>query len=290
MIPMPRLRVFILLVLGLPLAQGVAQARDKMENLRPIGQNRPVRVVTTTNFITDLAQQVGGGRELGPESLWIMGTLTLLNLVFVLVFYKELQLATFDPGLAAALGFLPGTLHYLLMSLVSITAVGAFQSVGAILIVAFMIIPPATAYLLTQRLPVMIGLAVGVGAASSLLGYLLAILLDASIAGMMATVAGVLFGLALLFSPWQGLVTHRRQREEVAARLLVAHLAHHDRPVPLVEVQREFGWNPRFLRQVQELALRAGWVELQGAGLRIGDRIRAHPGWRGSQRHPPRSR
>ncbi|HEU4741439.1 MAG TPA: metal ABC transporter permease [Meiothermus sp.] len=214
-----------------------------------------------------------GGRELGPESLWIMGTLTLLNLVFVLVFYKELKLSTFDTGLAAALGFMPGVLHYLLMSLVSITAVGAFQSVGAILIVAFIIIPPATAYLLTQRLPLMIALAVGIGAVSSVLGYLFAILLDASIAGMMATVAGVLFGLALLFSPLQGLVTQAirrsRQRQEVAARLLVSHLAHHDRPVPISEVQEEFGWNPRFLQRVQEVALRAGWVQLEGTSLRV---------------------
>lgn len=214
-----------------------------------------------------------GGRELGPESLWIMGILTLLNLVFVLVFYKELKLSTFDAGLAAALGFMPGVLHYLLMGLVSITAVGAFQSVGAILIVAFIIIPPATAYLLTQRLPVMILLAVGLGAASSVLGYLLAILLDASIAGMMATVAGILFGMALLFSPLQGLVTQAtrrsRQRQEVAARLLVSHLAHHNRPVPISEVQEEFGWNSRFLQRVQEVALRAGWVELEGTRLRV---------------------
>lgn len=202
-----------------------------------------------------------------------MGILTLLNLVFVLVFYKELKLSTFDAGLAAALGFMPGVLHYLLMGLVSITAVGAFQSVGAILIVAFIIIPPATAYLLTQRLPVMILLAVGLGAASSVLGYLLAILLDASIAGMMATVAGILFGMALLFSPLQGLVTQAtrrsRQRQEVAARLLVSHLAHHNRPVPISEVQEEFGWNSRFLQRVQEVALRAGWVELEGTRLRV---------------------
>ncbi|ADD27389.1 metal ABC transporter permease [Meiothermus ruber] len=211
------------------------------------------------------------GREV-PESWLVMGSLTLLNLLFVLLFYKELKLSTFDPGLAAALGLAPGALHYGLMTLVSFTSVGAFQSVGAILIVAFLIIPPATAYLLTRRLPVMIALAVGVGVVSSLAGYALAIWLDASIAGMMATVAGLCFTLAFLFSPVEGYLTARlrreRQRLEVAARLLVAHLAHHDQPVPEGEVLEEFGWNPRFLKQVREKARQAGWLEVVREGLR----------------------
>ncbi|MCX7784169.1 MAG: metal ABC transporter permease [Meiothermus sp.] len=211
------------------------------------------------------------GREI-PESWLVMGSLTLLNLLFVLLFYKELKLSTFDAGLAAALGFAPGVLHYALMTLVSFTSVGAFQSVGAILIVAFLIIPPATAYLLTQRLPVMIGLAVGVGVVSSLAGYGLAIWLDASIAGMMATVAGICFTLAFLFSPLGGYLTtrlrHERERLEVAARLLVAHLAHHDRPVSEQEVMEEFGWNPAFLRRARDKALQAGWLEVFREGLR----------------------
>lgn len=148
-----------------------------------------------------------------PESWVVMGSLTALNLLFITLFYKELKLSTFDPGLAAALGFVPGVLHYALMALVSLTSVGVFQSVGAILIVAFLIIPPATAYMLTQRLPLMIVLAVGMGLVSSLAGYALAIWLDASIAGMMAAVAGACFALAFLFSPLEGLLTARLRRE-----------------------------------------------------------------------------
>ncbi len=212
-----------------------------------------------------------GNLEL-PESWLMMGALTLLNLLFVLLFYKELKLSTFDAGLAATLGLAPGLLHYALMTLVSLTSVGAFQSVGAILIVAFLIVPPATAFLLTQRLPVMIGLAVGVGVVSSVAGYVLAIWLDASIAGMMATVAGICFALAFFFSPLEGFLTTRlrrnRQRLEVAARLLVAHLAHHDHPVSEQEVLREFGWSPRFLQQAKKKALQAGWLEVLREGLR----------------------
>lgn len=89
---------------------------------------------------------------------------------------------------------------------------------------------------------------------------------------MMATVAGLCFALAFLFSPVEGYLTTRlrreRQRLEVAARLLVAHLAHHSQPVPEQEVLEEFGWNPRFLGQVREKALQAGWLEVVREGLR----------------------
>src|SRR5262249_61984632 len=82
-------------------------------------------------------------RDLGPKALWVMGFILLLNAAFIAVCYKELKLATFDAALATALGFTPGLLHYGLMTLVSVTAVGAFESVGAILVVALMIGPAA---------------------------------------------------------------------------------------------------------------------------------------------------
>src|SRR5690606_39215724 len=77
--------------------------------------------------------------DLGPRALWVMGAILALNIVAISLFYKELKLATFDAGLAAALGFAPGLIHYGLMSLVSVTAVGAFDAVGSILVVALMI-------------------------------------------------------------------------------------------------------------------------------------------------------
>jgi manganese/zinc/iron transport system permease protein len=123
--------------------------------------------------------------------------------------------STFDAGLAAALGFAPALLHYALMTMVSITTVGAFSSVGAILSVALIIVPAATAYLLTDRLPWMMGLAVVIGAVAAVCGYFLAYFLDASIAGAIVTVAGIFFGLALLFSPSHGLISYmRRQRRD----------------------------------------------------------------------------
>ena len=108
-----------------------------------------------------------GGRDLGPAALWKMSAVLALIVGFVTLFYKELKLSTFDPALAAALGFAPTVLHYALMSLVSVVAVGAFDVVGSILVVALMIAPPAAAYLLTDRLPVLLGLAAAIGATSA---------------------------------------------------------------------------------------------------------------------------
>jgi manganese/zinc/iron transport system permease protein len=170
-----------------------------------------------------------GGQDLGPRSLWTLAVVTALAVGMVLLLYKELKIATFDPGLAATVGLSPVLVHYLLMGSVSVTTVGAFDSVGAVLVVAFLIVPPATAYLLTERLRTMMTLAVLLGVGSACVGYYLAAVLDVTIAGMMAVVAGGFFLLALLISPSHGLVAdllrRRRNRRSFALDLLVGKLA-----------------------------------------------------------------
>ncbi|GIW06472.1 MAG: zinc ABC transporter permease [Dehalococcoidia bacterium] len=157
-----------------------------------------------------------GDRSLGPQALWVMGGLLLVDLAFVLLLYKELKLATFDPALAASLGFPPVWLHYALMAMVSVTAVGGFTAVGAVLVVALFIVPPATAFLLTDRLPRLIALSVLLGVGGAIAGTLAAFALDTSVAGAIASVTGLIFGLALLFSPTQGLL---RRAWRLAAQL-----------------------------------------------------------------------
>ncbi|NNF59499.1 MAG: metal ABC transporter permease [Rhodothermaceae bacterium] len=218
-----------------------------------------------------------GGRDLGPKALWLMGSILVLIVGFVVLFYKELKLATFDSALAAALGFAPIALHYALMSLVSVTAVGAFDVVGSILVVALMIAPPAAAYLLTDRLPVLLGLAVGIGVASAVGGYWLARLLDASIAGAMATMTGVLFALVFAFAPERGLVAQARrrasQRREFARRMLLVHLLHHEhtpeaeRECRVPHLQEHLRWEPSFAETAVRYAERTGTVR------RAGDRL-----------------
>ena len=147
-----------------------------------------------------------------PRSLLTMSLMTLINLLFVTLLFKELKLATFDRGLARALGFAPGVLSYLLLGLTSATAVTAFDAVGAVMFVAFAIVPPSTARLLTDRLVPMMVAGSAVAILASGIGYWLATALNVSIGGMMATVAGVLLLLAFLFSPRTGLVWRMARR------------------------------------------------------------------------------
>ena len=213
------------------------------------------------------------GRDVGPKALWVTGSVLLLNLLLVLALWKELKLSTFDTGLAATLGFSPVALHYLLMSAVSVTVVGSFESVGAILVVAMLVVPPATAYLLTERLERMLVLAVLLGIVSALGGYALARWWDASIAGAMATVAGLLFLAALLFSPGHGLLARvlilRRMGWRLSGQLLLLHLQKGGDMVPVATLERRFGWSRRRLQRVLSTLRRNGLVEMEGEGLRL---------------------
>jgi len=213
-----------------------------------------------------------GDLSLGPKALWVNGTTLLLNLLLVVILYKELKISTFDADLALTLGFAPTVLHYLLMSAVSMTVVGAFESVGAILVVAMLVVPPATAYLLTQRLSRMLILSALLGVASALGGYGLARALDSSIAGAMATVSGLIFLLALLFSPAHGLVArvvrHRRLGDRLAQQLLLLHLKD-SRSVAIESLERRFGWRRLKIHRVTERILAEGLAHRTDDGVQL---------------------
>lgn len=148
-----------------------------------------------------------GHMELGPRAIWGIGSVFLISLLVISLFYKQFKLCTFDPAMAAAIGIPVALFHYLLMGLVSMATVASFESVGAILVVAMLVVPGATAYLLTDRLPVMLGLSMLIGVLCSVFGYVLATWLDSSIAGAMTVIAGLLFALAFVFSPRYGLIS-----------------------------------------------------------------------------------
>ena len=170
--------------------------------------------------------------DFGPIAIWIMGLILLSNISGLILLYKELKLTTFDPNLARSMGISTVGINYALMTSVSITAVGAFEVVGAILIVALMITPPATAYLLTNRLSTMIKLSILIGCTSAIIGYILAIFVDGSIAGSMCTISGIIFIIALLFSNEHGLLlkyyTYKKQQVEFCATLLTVQLLDHE--------------------------------------------------------------
>ncbi|MYJ78741.1 MAG: metal ABC transporter permease [Caldilineaceae bacterium SB0670_bin_27] len=226
-----------------------------------------------------------------PKSITVMAVMTVLTLLAIVLFYKELKLSTFDPTLAAALGFRPTLLHYGLMVLVSLVAVGAFDAVGSILVVAFFIIPPAAAYLLTDRLPRMLLYSSLIGAAGAYSGYdlargnLLGIVnlsdvfamlndlfglglsesWDSSISASMVLMTFFFFLVAWAFSPKYGLVStmlrRRNQRRSFDHQVVLGHIHHHqDSPAASEELAvstlyRHFRWTPakmqRTLRQLR---------------------------------------
>lgn len=200
------------------------------------------------------------GRDIGPKAMYSMGTILVLNLLFIIIFFKELKIVTFDPALAAVLGFAPTLIHYSLMTVVSITAVGAFESVGSILVIAFMIGPPVTAYLLTDDLKHLIIISSIVGAINGVLGYQFASYFDVSISGSMALMTGIIFTLVFIFAPKKGLVTTIRRREfqrfDFAEKSLMFHIYNHEGDdnecveCGLNTIQDHLNWTNDFLDKI----------------------------------------
>lgn len=219
------------------------------------------------------------GNDLGPQGFWVMGMILAVNLIFTSLFYKELKIATFDAGLAASLGFFPGLIHYGLMTLVSITAVGAFEIVGSILVVALMITPPAAAYLLTNRLSRMLMYSALLGILSAVGGYSMARLLDASIAGSMATVSGMIFLIVFIFAPERGLLakllSRRWRRWDFATHMLAIHLlqsemAHaEDRENVVGHMKNHMLWDSDYTSEVIIRCLEDGLIKKTGDKLSL---------------------
>ncbi len=162
-----------------------------------------------------------------PWSAVVLSVMAIINTLFVTLFYKELKLTSFDPSLATSAGFNASLMHYMLMTLVAVTSVASFESVGNILVVAMFVVPAATAYLLTDRLVVMIVLSVLIAAASAIFGHLAAITVPAwfgyystTTAGMMATVSGLFLGTAVAFAPRHGVLVKLIQRRLLSLRIL----------------------------------------------------------------------
>ena len=144
------------------------------------------------------------GTDLGPVSLWISLGVAFINLLLVMLFYKELQLSTFDPLLAL--------IHYVLMTMVSLTVVASFQAVGAILVIGLMIGPAVIAYLWTDSVKAMLTSSIIIGIICAVIGTEVAFTLDVSIAGAIATTIGLALLIAVICTPKTGYIaTYLRQ-------------------------------------------------------------------------------
>jgi ABC-type Mn2+/Zn2+ transport system permease subunit/Mn-dependent DtxR family transcriptional regulator len=155
-----------------------------------------------------------------PRQLRTVLPVVLLNLAVVLVFWKELKISSFDAELSTSMGFSATAMHYLLMALVAVTTVASFEAVGSILVVAMLIVPPATAQLLCDRLGRMVIVACVFAVLSSVLGYWFAARWNVSPAGAMAVVAGAMYGLVVLLAPQYGIVSTLARNMQTTLRIL----------------------------------------------------------------------
>jgi manganese/iron transport system permease protein len=180
-----------------------------------------VLISTSRNFTRDLASFLFGN-VLGVTAgdLWTAVVVGGVVVALIALFYKELLITSFDRGGALAIGLPVLWLDLLLFVLISLTIVVSLNAVGNILVVAMLVTPAATARLLTDRLPVMLGLSAGIGATSGVVGLIVSYHVDVAAGGTIVLVATAGFGVVWLLAPTHGLITSRlmRRRAEIRAR------------------------------------------------------------------------
>jgi len=176
--------------------------------------------------LTPLDVYEWGGFEI-PRAAVTNAAMLLVNLAFVLAFYKELKVTSFDPALATTIGISASGMHYVLMTLVAATTIAAFESVGSILVIAMLIVPGAAAHLLTDRLARMLAISLAIAGLSAVIGHIGAItvpgwfgLRDTSTAGMMAVAVGVMFAIVFLIAPRHGVASRSLNRLVLSMRII----------------------------------------------------------------------
>lgn len=178
-----------------------------------------------------------------PKSLIQMSIMFILNLLFVIIFFKELKITTFDEEFATIAGFSATILFYMLMTLSSLTAVVAFEAVGAILVVSFLITPAATAYMISKDLKEMLIKTIIFSLVNPILGYYLSLRYNVSMSGMTAIVAGIVFFLVFMFNR-NGLITsiilRKKRKDKFKLELMLMHIGNH---MGEVDEVKELGFN-----------------------------------------------
>lgn len=159
--------------------------------------------------LTPYDQLMLSGVEWGPRAVWIVGGSLCTVLALLAVGFRKLALLSFDPPFASAVGIRVSLWHYLLMAVVSLTTVASFEAVGAILVVAMMVVPACTAYLFARSIGSMLTLAVLSALAAVVLGVGLVRIVDGSLAAAIVLAAAAQYALALMFSAGLRMLRHR---------------------------------------------------------------------------------
>jgi len=230
-----------------------------------------------------------------PRPLFTTLLVLVVNLVVLVLLWKELKLSAFDASLATTMGFSATAMHYLLMAMVAVTTVASFEAVGSILVVAMLIVPAATAHLLTDRLSVMVVLSAVVGVAAAVVGYEAALFWDTNIAGMMTVAVGAIYGLTVLFSPRYGLISAlihnarmslRVLREDLLAMLYRVEELGSDKPLTALAARKAVGggllarWGLAELVRTRQIVRAGQQLRLTDQGRKAARRlVRSHRLW-----------
>lgn len=179
------------------------------------------------NLETIILEMVSTPFGKAPLVVVELASICCFNALVIFLFYRQWTLSTFDPTMAQAQGIPVGVFHYALAAMVAVTCIISFRAVGNILVVAMLIVPPATAYLLCNRLAPMIGISAMIACIAAVLGHLSAITLphmigfkSANSAAMIAVVAGLLLLLAAVFSPKSGVLVRWLSQRKLSRRIL----------------------------------------------------------------------
>ncbi len=152
-----------------------------------------------------------------PEDTLQLVIIAVVTLAIMLVIWKDLMVTFFDESHARTIGLNPPVLRVIFFTLLAACTVAAMQTVGAFLVIAMVVTPGATAYLLTDRFPRLILIAVAVGTLSSLFGAYISFFLDGATGGVIVVLQTGVFLLAFFFAPKHGLLAaKRRTAEEIA--------------------------------------------------------------------------
>ena len=204
-----------------------------------------------------------------PKALVQMSFVLLINISFIVVFFRKLKISSFDPVYASVAGIAGTVLYYAFMALVSFTAVSAFESVGAILAIAFFISPAASAYLISKDLKITLLLAGVYAIVNSCIGYLLAVRFNVSMSGMCAGVSGLTFMITVVVYPGGMLtrvVRNFKNRIRFSRELLILHIDNHsDKKEALGElgygtIRRHIGWSDAKLKYFLDRLIKKGYV------------------------------
>lgn len=245
-----------------------------------------------------------------PRVVITISLVCMLNAICIAVFFKQWQVSTFDPLLSQAQGISPTLFHYVLASLVAVTCIASFEAVGNILVVAMLVVPAATAFLLCRRLETMILISIVVGSASAIAGHLLAITVPVAFgfrsvnsAAMMTVTSGLFLVLAVVASPKAGVLIRLLEQRMVARKIIGedilallyrqsertihAGTAANREALPMRDIANQLKVSLKKLTSVASDLVREGWISmsqtsvtLTSEGHRVAQNlIRSHRLW-----------